>query len=100
MREAQLTPSGKKLAVSRPYPQVGASKERKKETMNITDTMAGRGLEALRAAIAGRVFIPGEAGYDQARQAWNLAVDQRPAVVVEAGSAADVAQAVRFARAH
>ena len=68
--------------------------------MNITDTTAGRGLEALRAAIAGRVFVPGEAGYDQARRAWNLAVDQRPAVVVEAGSAADVAQAVRFARAH
>src|SRR6516162_1186281 len=74
--------------------------ERKKETMNTTDTMAGRGLEALRVAIAGQVFVPGEAGYDQARQAWNLAVDQRPAVVVEAGSAADVAQAVRFARAH
>jgi len=68
--------------------------------MNITDTTAGRGLEALRAAIAGRVFVPGEAGYDQARRAWNLAVDQRPAVVVEAGSAADVARAVRFARAH
>ena len=30
----------------------------------------------------------------------NLAVDQRPAVVVEAGSAADVARAVRFARGH
>src|SRR5262249_28312398 len=45
-------------------------------------------------------FVPGEAGFDQARQAWNLAVEQRPAVVVEAGSAADVAQAVRFARAH
>src|SRR6516162_7633819 len=68
--------------------------------MNITDTTAGRGLEALRAAIAGRVFVPGEAGYDQARRAWNLAVDQRPAVVVETGSAADVAPAVRFARAH
>ena len=68
--------------------------------MNITDTMAGRDLDAVRAAIAGQVFVPGEAGYDQARQAWNLAVDQRPAVVVEAGSAADVAQAVRFARAH
>src|SRR5499425_3136185 len=67
--------------------------------MNITDTTAGRDLDALRAAIAGQVFVPGEAGYDQARQAWNLAVDQRPAVVVEAGSAADVAQAVRFARA-
>src|SRR6516162_8402982 len=73
---------------------------KKKETMNTTDTTAGRGLEALRAAIVGQVFVPGEAGYDQARQAWNLAVDQRPAVVVETGSAADVARAVRFARGH
>jgi hypothetical protein len=67
--------------------------------MNIMDTMAGRDLEALRAAIAGEVFVPGQVGYDQARQAWNLAVDQRPAIVVEAESAADVAQAVRYARA-
>jgi FAD/FMN-containing dehydrogenase len=67
--------------------------------MNTTDITTGRGLEALREALAGQVFVPGEAGYDQARQAWNLAVDQRPAVVVEAGSAADVAQAVRYARA-
>jgi FAD/FMN-containing dehydrogenase len=68
--------------------------------MSTADTVAGRDLEALRAAIAGRVFVPGEAGYDQARQAWNLVVDQRPAVVVEAESAADVTQAVRYARAH
>jgi hypothetical protein len=68
--------------------------------MNSTDTVAGRDLDALRAAIAGQVFIPGQAGYDQARQGWNLAVDTRPAVVVAAGSAADVAQAVRYARAH
>ncbi len=68
--------------------------------MNTTDTIVGRGLEALRAAIAGQVFVPGEAGYGQARQAWNLAVDQRPAIVVEASSAADVAQAVWHARAH
>jgi FAD binding domain len=68
--------------------------------MNSTDTMADGDLEALRAAIAGQVFIPSEAGYDQARQGWNLAVDTRPAVVVAAGSAADVAQAVRYARAH
>ena len=64
--------------------------------MNTTGITAGRGLEALRAAIAGRVFVPGEAGYDQARRAWNLAVDQRPDVVVEAGSAADVARAIRM----
>jgi FAD/FMN-containing dehydrogenase len=68
--------------------------------MNITDIAAGHDLNALRAAIKGQVFVPGEAGYDQARQAWNLAVDIRPAVVVAAESAADVAQAVRYARAH
>jgi hypothetical protein len=70
------------------------------EAMNTTDTMAGRDLEALGAAIAGQVFVPGQAGYDQARQGRNLAVDTRPAVVVAAESAADVTQAVRFARAH
>jgi hypothetical protein len=68
--------------------------------MNMTDNTADRDLEALRAAIAGQVFVPGQAGYDQARHAWNLAVDERPALVVEAESAADVAQAVRHARAH
>ena len=36
--------------------------------MNTTDIAAGRGLEALRAAIAGQVFVPGQAGYDQARE--------------------------------
>jgi FAD/FMN-containing dehydrogenase len=68
--------------------------------MNITDAMVGRGLEALQAAVAGQVFVPGEAGCDQGRRAWNLAVDTRPAVVVAAGSAVGVARAVRFARAH
>src|SRR5215831_18994575 len=68
--------------------------------MNIKDTTSDRDLAALRAAIAGQVFVPGEAGYDQARQGWNLAVDTRPAIVVVAESAADVAEAVRYARAH
>ncbi|MGH3151688.1 MAG: FAD-binding protein [Streptosporangiaceae bacterium] len=67
--------------------------------MTTKNTIADRDLEALRAEIAGQVFVPGQAGYDQARQAWNLAVDQRPSIVVEAESAADVAQAVRYTRA-
>ena len=72
---------------------------REKETMSTPRTAAPRTIETLKAAIAGRVFVPGEAGYDQGRRAWNLAVDQRPAIVVEAESADDVAQAVRYARA-
>jgi FAD/FMN-containing dehydrogenase len=67
--------------------------------MNIKNTVADSDVEALRAAIAGHVSLPGQSGYDQARQAWNLAVDQRPDVVVVAESASDVVKAVRFARA-
>ena len=68
--------------------------------MNTPNTTVPRTTGTLQAAITGQVFAPGEAGYDQTRQTWNLAVDERPAVVVEAESAADVAQAVRYARAN
>ena len=67
--------------------------------MNTPIVLNPRTTETLQAAIAGEVFVPGEPGYDQARQAWNLAADQRPSVVVFTESAADVVQAVRFARA-
>jgi UDP-N-acetylenolpyruvoylglucosamine reductase len=56
-------------------------------------------VSALRSSIAGDVYVPGDEGYDEARQAWNLYVDQRPSVVVMAESAIDVVKAVRFARA-
>ena len=53
----------------------------------------------LRARVVGDVHTPSDAGWDEARMAWNLAADQRPAVVLLAGSADDVAEAVDFARA-
>jgi FAD/FMN-containing dehydrogenase len=65
-----------------------------------TNTIARRTAAALWSGIAGDVFLEGEYGYDDARRAWNLAADQRPAAVVLAESAADVLRAVRFARAH
>jgi hypothetical protein len=48
-------------------------------------------------AIAGSVLTSADDGYDEARQAWNLAVDQRPAAVAYANDAGDVAAAVRLA---
>jgi FAD/FMN-containing dehydrogenase len=54
----------------------------------------------LRAGITGTVVLPGEATWDAARQAWNLAVDQRPAMVAVPRSAADVQVLVDFARRH
>jgi FAD/FMN-containing dehydrogenase len=55
-------------------------------------------VDQLQALIQGNVITPSNPQYNQARQAWNLSVDQRPAVIVVAQSAEDVSQAVRFAR--
>jgi hypothetical protein len=66
--------------------------------MNTPTAITRRTTDTLRAAIHGEVFVPGDLGYDQARQAWNLTTDQRPSVVVLAESAADVVHAMRFAR--
>jgi len=55
---------------------------------------------ALAAEIAGAVLLPGDEGYEPETHAWNLALSQRPALVVAATSAADVRAAVRFADRH
>src|SRR5947199_8622580 len=40
----------------------------------------------------------GEEQWDSARAAWNLAIDQRPAMVARPGNADEVAAVVNFAR--
>jgi UDP-N-acetylenolpyruvoylglucosamine reductase len=55
---------------------------------------------ALRAASRGQVIAPGDQGFDEARQAFNLMVDQRPAAIAIPADADDVAEVVRFAREH
>ncbi|GAA0948486.1 FAD-binding oxidoreductase [Actinocorallia libanotica] len=55
-------------------------------------------MKALRSVVRGRVWLPGDAGFDEARRAWNLAVEQPVAAVVEAADADDVAALVRHAR--
>ncbi len=52
----------------------------------------------LRDRMQGRVSAPGDLDWDEARQAWNLAVDQRPAAVAIPATAADVVAIVEFAR--
>jgi len=52
----------------------------------------------LRERMEGRVSAPGDTDWDEARQAWNLAVDQRPAAVAIPATAADVVAVVEFAR--
>lgn len=55
-------------------------------------------LSDLRAAVRGRVILPGEAGYDQARTVFPGGIDRRPAVIVRVADAADVARVIKLAR--
>jgi UDP-N-acetylenolpyruvoylglucosamine reductase len=52
----------------------------------------------LAAVVRGTVVTPDDPGWDEARLAWNLAVDQRPALVALPADAADVRAIVEFAR--
>jgi FAD/FMN-containing dehydrogenase len=56
--------------------------------------------DALRQAVRGAVAVPGDAGYDAARSPFHLTVDQRPAAVVAAIDARDVAATLHVARTH
>ena len=44
------------------------------------------------------MVVPGDAGWDQARAAWHVAVDQHPAAVVRVVDADDIAATVKVAR--
>src|SRR4051794_17481485 len=56
-----------------------------------------RDLDDLRSLCGGAVALPSDDGYDSARQAFNLAVDQRPAAVVYPCNAQEVSAVVAFA---
>ena len=56
-------------------------------------------LPSLAEALSGTVVLPGDPGWDHARSAFNLLLDQHPAAVAFPSDAQDVAAAVAFARA-
>jgi FAD/FMN-containing dehydrogenase len=49
-------------------------------------------------SIRGRIAVAEDSDWDAARQAWNLAADQRPVAVAFVESAEDVASVIGFAR--
>lgn len=57
-------------------------------------------LQDFRAAHRGGVIVPGDVDYDSARRVWNAMIDKRPAVIARCRTAADVIEAVKFARAN
>ncbi len=55
-------------------------------------------ISALRTQFSGTLFVPEDAGYDEARLIWNGMFDKRPALVARCRDAADVIAAVNLAR--
>jgi len=50
--------------------------------------------------LSGRIVMPGDPDFDKARQAWNLAVDQRPEFVVQVADVTDIVAVIDYARAN
>jgi len=55
-------------------------------------------LGTLRSRLDGRLITPDVEGYEERRKVQDITVDRRPSVIVQPANAADVAEAVRFAR--
>jgi len=55
-------------------------------------------LEALQTRLNGKLVTPSDPGWDEARTAWNLAADQRPAAVALPETSGEIAAAVGAAR--
>ncbi|MBM7800006.1 hypothetical protein JOE57_002927 [Microlunatus panaciterrae] len=57
-------------------------------------------LRGLAGRLRGRLATAADPDWDQARSAWNLAVDQRPVAVAFPADAGDVAQVIGYAAEH
>lgn len=57
-------------------------------------------LTTFREMLRGKVCLPDEAGYDEARTIWNAMIDRHPGAAVRCKGAADIMHAVTFARDH
>lgn len=53
-----------------------------------------------RGGLRGPSLLAGDAGYDDARAVWNASADKHPAIITQCSGAADVIDAVKFARKH
>src|SRR6185437_2311265 len=64
---------------------------------DMTLTLPAPALRELAGDLSGTIVVPGDDDWNDARRAWNLAVDQQPAAVALPETAADVAAIVRTA---
>src|SRR4051812_35652748 len=68
------------------------------DNMMRTERIGAPDVRELRANIVGEVVVAGDENWDEARRAWNLAVDQRPVAVAIPETVQDVVEVVAYAR--
>jgi len=57
-------------------------------------------LDEFKNNLRGHLVTPHDDNYSEVRKVWNAMIDRRPALIVRCAGAADVMQAVKFARQH
>jgi FAD/FMN-containing dehydrogenase len=62
------------------------------------DTVTTTTATSLRERVEGKVLVPGDEGYEDARRVYNFMIDRNPAAVVLCAGVADVRAAVEYAR--
>ncbi|WP_291993623.1 FAD-binding oxidoreductase [Candidatus Accumulibacter sp. ACC003] len=60
--------------------------------------LAQKQIDEFTALFTGEVLLPGDRGYDEARQIWNAVIDRKPALIARCTSSEQIVQAVNFAR--
>jgi hypothetical protein len=105
MRRRQFVGSG--LALAATWPMRGFSSVLKgvgdvpaRSLAGGDIVLPGSAVDAFAASLRGEVLLAGSQDYDQARRVWNASFDRKPAVIARCTGAADVQQAVAFAREH
>jgi UDP-N-acetylenolpyruvoylglucosamine reductase len=66
--------------------------------MNVINADATISVDELRQRLTGDFVTPDDSQWDEARVAWNLAVDQRPVAVAVPETVDDIVEVVRYAR--
>lgn len=85
-----MTPSAPQITPADPHPGPSTGHVR----------VSDQALAQLRAGLSGGLILPAELGFEERRRAWSRNVDRRPALIVQAANAQDVAAAIRFSRTH
>ncbi|MEY2855283.1 MAG: hypothetical protein RL030_2415, partial [Pseudomonadota bacterium] len=62
-------------------------------------TLSRLAVEDLARSLRGNLIIAGHPAYDASRRVWNAQMDRHPALIIQPRGAADVRNAVQFARA-